>query len=100
MVDRGVKVVEIHGVLADGAYDSMKLYRRLEAMDIEPVIKPRRSARTDRGPPSRRSAARMIRDYGYDVWRRIVGYGSRWMVETAVSSRCSEKKCYLGSLDG
>ena len=27
----------------------------------------------------------MIRDLGYDNWRRIVGYGGRWMAETAIS---------------
>ena len=27
----------------------------------------------------------MIRDYGYDIWRRVVGYGRRWMAETAIS---------------
>lgn len=27
----------------------------------------------------------MIRDYGYDIWRRVVGYGRRWMTETAIS---------------
>jgi hypothetical protein len=27
----------------------------------------------------------MIRDYGYRAWSRIVGYGRRWMAETAIS---------------
>ena len=27
----------------------------------------------------------MIRDYGYRAWSRIVGYGGRWMAETAIS---------------
>ncbi|MEM2293720.1 MAG: hypothetical protein QXM50_06860 [Candidatus Caldarchaeum sp.] len=46
------------------------------------IIRPRKNARTDREPPSSRSAARMIRNYGYYVWRREVGYGRRWMTET------------------
>ncbi len=45
-------------------------------MGIEPVIKPRRNARTDRGPPCRRTAVRTIRDYGYDIWRRISAFKS------------------------
>ncbi|MEM1980790.1 MAG: hypothetical protein QW069_08900, partial [Candidatus Caldarchaeum sp.] len=49
------------------------------------IIRPRRNARIDRRPASRRSSARMIRDYGYDIWRRVVGYGKRWMAETAIS---------------
>ncbi|MEM1967321.1 MAG: IS5 family transposase [Nitrososphaerota archaeon] len=85
MIGDSVKSRNVSRVIADGAYDSMKLYGRLEAMGIEPVIKPRRNAGTDRGPPSRRSSARMIRDYGYDIWRRVVGYGKRWMAETAIS---------------
>jgi hypothetical protein len=72
-------------VVGDGAYDSIRLIRHLERRGIEPIIRPRRNARTDRGPPSRRSAARMIRDYGYRAWSRIVGHGGRWMAETAVS---------------
>jgi len=72
-------------VIGDGAYDSIRLIRHLERRGIEPIIRPRRNARTDRGPPSRRSAARMIRDYGYRAWSRIVGYGRRWMAETAIS---------------
>ncbi|GBC70514.1 hypothetical protein HRbin02_00282 [Candidatus Calditenuaceae archaeon HR02] len=34
MIERSMKAVEIHGVIADGAYDSIKLYRHLEAMGI------------------------------------------------------------------
>jgi len=56
-----------------------------ERKGIEPIIRPRRNARTDRGPPSRRSAARMIRYYGYRLWSKMVGYGRRWMAETAIS---------------
>lgn len=54
-----------------GAYDSIRLYRYLERMGIEPVIRPRRNARTDRGPESKRSSTRMIRDLRYGIW---VGY--------------------------
>jgi hypothetical protein len=38
---------------------------------------------TENFPPG--SAARMIRDYGYRAWSRIVGHGKRWMAETAIS---------------
>ncbi|GBC68572.1 hypothetical protein HRbin01_00255 [archaeon HR01] len=86
MIERAIKAVEIHRVIADGAYDFLRLYRYLERMGIEPIIRPRRNARTDRGPPYRRSAARMVRDLGYDTWRKIVGYGRRWMAETTIST--------------
>jgi hypothetical protein len=85
MVDRSMGAGNVIKVIGDGAYDSIRLIRHLERRGIEPIIRPRRNARTDRGPPSRRSAARMIRDYGYRVWSRIVGYGGRWMAETAIS---------------
>jgi hypothetical protein len=85
MVDRSMGAGNVIKVIGDGAYDSIRLIRHLEMRGIEPIIRPRRDARTDRGPPSRRSAARMIRDYGYRAWSRIVGYGGRWMAETAIS---------------
>jgi hypothetical protein len=85
MVDRSMEAGKVIKVVGDGAYDSIGFIRHLERRGIEPIIRPRRSARTDRGPPSRRSAARMIRDYGYRAWSRIVGYGGRWMAETAIS---------------
>jgi hypothetical protein len=85
MVDRSMGAGNVIKVVGDGAYDSIRLIRHLERRGIEPIIRPRRDARTDRGPSSRRSAARMIRDYGYRAWSRIVGYGRRWMAETAIS---------------
>jgi hypothetical protein len=85
MVDRSMGAGNDIKVIGDGAYDSIRPIRHLERGGIEPIIRPRRNARTDRGPPSRRSAARMIRDYGYRAWSRIVGYGGRWMAETAIS---------------
>jgi hypothetical protein len=85
MVDRSMKAGNVIKVIGDGAYDSIGFIRHLERKGIEPIIRPRRNARTDGGPPSRRSAARMIRDYGYRAWSRIVGYGGRWMAETAIS---------------
>jgi hypothetical protein len=85
MVDRSMGAGKVIKVIGDGAYDSIRLIRHLERRGIEPIIRPRRDARTDRGPPSRRSAARMIRDYGYRAWSRIVGHGGRWMAETAIS---------------
>ena len=52
--------------------------RWLESYGIEPVVRPKRNVRTDRGPPSGRSATRMMmRDYEYRAWSRIVGYGRR-----------------------
>jgi len=46
----------------DGAYDSIKSYRLLRRMGIKPIIKPRKNARTDRGPPERRNSAMNAQD--------------------------------------
>ena len=80
--ERNVRVVRLYG---DGAYDSGEVYDLLEARGIESVIKPRRNARLDAGPPARRRAVSQIRELGYDAWARITGYGRRWAVETAYS---------------
>jgi hypothetical protein len=61
MVDRSMKAGNVIKVIGDGAYDSIGFIGYLEREGIEPIIRPRRNARTGRGPPSRRSAARMMR---------------------------------------
>jgi IS5 family transposase len=81
--ERNVRVAKLYG---DGAYDSGDAYRLLEGRGIEPVIKPRRNARLDTGPPARRRAVSQIREVGYEAWARITGYGRRWAVETAYST--------------
>ena len=73
-------------VIGDGAYDSGEVYDLLEAKGIEPVVKPRRNARLESGPPARRRAVSQIRELGYEAWARITGYGRRWAVETAYST--------------
>jgi hypothetical protein len=45
--------------------------------DIDVRIDEVLNVRTDRGPFSGRSATRMMRDYEYRAWSRIVGYGRR-----------------------
>jgi len=70
----------------DGAYDSVKAYRLLGGMGVNPIIKPRRNARTDRGPPERRVSVIMFKVLGEKVWSRVMGYGRRWSAETAFST--------------
>ena len=52
----------------DGAYDSIKSYRLLRRMSVKPIIKPRRNARADRGPPERRSSAIIFKRLGEREW--------------------------------
>jgi hypothetical protein len=70
----------------DGAYDSSKTYALLRKMGINPIIKPRRNARTDRGPPERRSSVMILKTIGEKAWSRVMGYGRRWSAETAFST--------------
>lgn len=81
--ERNVRVAKLYG---DGAYDSGDVYEFLENRGIDAVVKPRRNARLDAGPPTRRRAVSQIRERGYEAWARITGYGRRWAVETAYST--------------
>ena len=67
----------------DGAYDTGNSYILLRRMGIRPIIKPRANARTDRGPPERRTSAAILRTFGEKGWSVFMGYGRRWAVETA-----------------
>jgi hypothetical protein len=70
----------------DGAYDTGNSYILLRGMGVGPIIKPRANARTDRGPPERRISAAIPKMFGEKGWSRIMGYGRRWAVETALST--------------
>jgi len=72
--------------LCDGAYDSRLNFTFLEERGIEPAIKVRKSSsHRARGCPARkRVAVEYLRDP--EEWKRQVGYGLRWMAETAFST--------------
>ena len=70
----------------DGAYDSIKSYRLLKRAGIKPIIKPRRNARADRGPPERRNSVIMFKMLGEKEWSGRMGYGRRWAAEAAFSA--------------
>jgi hypothetical protein len=70
----------------DGAYDTRGSYRLLRGMGVGPIIKPRANARTDRGPPERRTSAAILKMFGERGWSMFMGYGRRWAVETAFST--------------
>jgi hypothetical protein len=65
----------IYEACMDGAYDSSKNYALLGKMGIKPIIKPRRNARVDRGPPERRNSAIILKTLGEKAWSRAKGYG-------------------------
>jgi len=86
LLDEAEGRVRVSEAFMDGAYDSKEVYEELEKRRIEPVIKPRRNARSDTGPPARGVAVGLIRELGYGTWAELVGYGRRWAVETAYST--------------
>jgi transposase len=73
-------------VCMDGAYDSIKSYGLLKRTGVKQIIKPRRNARTDRGPPERHTSVMILKTLGEEEWSRLMGYGRRWSVETAFST--------------
>ncbi len=73
-------------VLADGAYDSENnfsyLYHNTDAL---PAIKVRKtSSLKTKCYPRRKSVLAQI--FNYELWRRSVSYGDRWIVECAFSA--------------
>ncbi len=79
----GANVVSAIG---DGAYDSRANFRYLHDNGIEPVIKVRKNAslRAMGCMPRKLVVEEQLKDY--DRWKRKHRYGSRWMVESAISS--------------
>ncbi|MEM2213281.1 MAG: transposase [Candidatus Nezhaarchaeales archaeon] len=80
------KLRRISKAVMDGAYDNSKAYKLLRGMGVKPVIKPKRNARDDRGPPERRRMVKLIRRMGNEGWAGMMGYSRRWAVETAFST--------------
>jgi hypothetical protein len=76
----------IYEAFMDGVYDSSKNYAPLRGMSIKSIIKPRRNARVDRGPPERRSSVIILKTLGEKAWSRAKGYGRRWSAETVFST--------------
>ncbi|MEM2614362.1 MAG: hypothetical protein QXO15_09110 [Nitrososphaerota archaeon] len=68
----------------DEAYDNSEAYDLLRGMSVKPIIKPRRNAKANRGPPKRRMVG-LIRRISDEGWMRMVGYGKRWAVKTALN---------------
>jgi len=94
---RNVRVSKLYG---DGAYDSSAVYRLLEGVGIEAVVKPKRNGRSDRGHSGRRRVVELIRRLGYDGWVSylVMGGGGRWRRLTRRLSGCSVSTAWLGAL--
>ena len=84
---------ELASVMADGAYDTGRVYSTIEARPsrspTEILIPPRSNARSP--PRSRKSTKsrdhtmQLIGELGIRRWRKVSGYMRRNLVETAIS---------------
>jgi len=79
-------IIEILQQTADEAYDSRDNFQFLSNNNnIEPTIKLRKNASLHaRGCFSRKIAA-IGQSKDFNAWKDSVGYGSRWIVESAFS---------------
>ena len=86
LVDEAFKKTKIVKAIADGAYDTKKIFQYLTAKKIEPIIRVRRDASNRAGGciPRKLVAQEYFQDP--EAWKRRHGYGYRWMVESAFSS--------------
>ena len=77
----------IKKALLDGAYDSKKIFNRLEKEGIDPVIRVRKSSSVRaRGSPKRAEVVREVKTLGYKAWAKKKGYGYRWISESIFSA--------------
>lgn len=86
LVEHAEMYCRIERVILDGAYDSRRNFSYLTGKGIDPAIRVRRnSSCRARGCPARK---RVVLEYLRDSeeWKRRVGYGRRWMAETAFST--------------
>ncbi len=81
------KKKKIAKVFGDAAYDSRKIFNLLEEKGIEPAIKIKKNFRTlARGSPLRRKETLLVKNLGYDGWKKLKDYGKRWIAEIVFSS--------------
>lgn len=78
------KVIQVN---ADGGYDSNMNFEFAEELGILPVIKVRAPEKISvRSKNPRKKYGKMIKEWGYEKWREIFGYGKRWIVESVFSA--------------
>ena len=85
LVDGSSSKAVLKGVVADGAYDSKSNFRMLADMGIDPLIRVRKNASFKGGGCMPRKFA-VVEQLGNADWRKMRGYGYRWMAESAFSS--------------
>jgi hypothetical protein len=85
LVDSSASKAALSGVVADGAYDSKSNFRMLSNRGLDPLIRVRKNSSLKADGCMPRKFA-VVEQLGNADWRRMRGYGYRWMVESAFSS--------------
>jgi len=80
-----IEKAKIKRALADGAFDSRENFNYLSQIGIEPCIKVRKNSSTKAKGCMPRKLVAMEYLSDPKAWKLKVGYGKRWMVETALS---------------
>jgi hypothetical protein len=85
LVKGSAALADVKKVIGDGAYDSKNNFRMLAQMGIDPLIRVRKNASLKGGGCMPRKFA-VVEQLGNAGWRKVRGYGYRWMAESAFSS--------------
>ncbi|KXA99848.1 hypothetical protein AKJ41_04765 [candidate division MSBL1 archaeon SCGC-AAA259O05] len=85
-----VRDLDLGDCLADGVYNSSKIFELLEEKGVDPPpgVKLRKDANT--GLSLRGQAAKEFRKLGYEEWKEEHDYGKRW-------SDCADQRLFDGS---
>jgi hypothetical protein len=78
--------VQVNTLLADGSYDSNKIFRFLSFNDIKAGIKVRKNSRIRKYNHYKRNTVVLQQKSNFDIWKYSVSYGQRWIVESVFSS--------------
>lgn len=73
-------------VLADGAYDSNSVFRFLAGKGILPCIRVRKNSKVKKTNQFFKNLSVIMQRNDFGRWKGSVGYGKRWLVETAIST--------------
>jgi hypothetical protein len=76
----------VKGILADGMYDSNNNFRYLSKNHIKPGIKTRSNSKVKSTNCHARNMSVIRQQTNLKRWKRSMGYGYRWIVETVFSS--------------
>ncbi len=81
LVDKCRKIKKVSKALMDGAYDTYKIWKGLNARAIKPVVKLRKNCGVNKKSPCRSQAVKCFKE-NEENWKKTNQYGQRWQSET------------------